>query len=467
MNKAKIPIFLVVVLAACGVLAVILYGLMLWPKPSPAPSLTLRPIIFVHGGAGSGAQFETQAMRFASNGYPLNYILAFEYDSSFTIETMDNVIERLDKFIDSILAERSTDKIDKVDLVGHSLGTRICQKYLRSSPERASKVAHYVNIDGEDTPDPPGGVPTLAIIAGMGWTAIPGRGIGGAINVTLAHQTHVEVATSAEAFVEMYKFFTGREPSTKDIIPEAKDKITLAGRVVYFPWNTGVEGATLEIWEVDGRTGMRLRKTPEVVYNIGKDGAWGPFEAKKGAYYEFAVVYNGPLGLEVIHYYREPFIRSDHLIRIPVSIPGGIAYLGNRSADHVGMLVLRYKEFWGDQGENNDILEINGVNVVNSATCPVIKGAYRTGVVGIWIYDKDCDKKSDLTKPISIYYVQPFQSGVDLFIPAADPPNSTITLVLKPRFEAGKVQVISIPNWASLTKTVMHRIIVHFNEWTQ
>ncbi|MEM4468863.1 MAG: hypothetical protein QXS32_07365, partial [Candidatus Nezhaarchaeales archaeon] len=63
--------------------------------------------------------------------------------------------------------------------------------------------------------------------------------------------------------------------------------------------------------------------------------------------------------------------------------------------------------------------------MINSATCPVIKGAYRTGVVGIWIYDKGCDKKSDLTKPISIYYAQPFQSGVDLFIPAADPPNST------------------------------------------
>jgi hypothetical protein len=29
------------------------------------------PIIFVHGGSGSGAQFESQAWRFASNGYPL------------------------------------------------------------------------------------------------------------------------------------------------------------------------------------------------------------------------------------------------------------------------------------------------------------------------------------------------------------------------------------------------------------
>ncbi|MDH5816535.1 MAG: hypothetical protein QE164_07155 [Candidatus Nezhaarchaeota archaeon] len=44
-----------------------------------------------------------------------------------------------------------------------------------------------MNIDSEDIPNLPVGVPTLAIIAGMGWTAVPGRGIGGAINVTLAH----------------------------------------------------------------------------------------------------------------------------------------------------------------------------------------------------------------------------------------------------------------------------------------
>ena len=29
-----------------------------------------KPIIFVHGFSGSGAQYETQALRWASNGYP-------------------------------------------------------------------------------------------------------------------------------------------------------------------------------------------------------------------------------------------------------------------------------------------------------------------------------------------------------------------------------------------------------------
>ena len=42
----------------------------------------MNPIIFVHGGSGSGAQFESQGMRFTSNGYPRSHIAVVEYDSS-------------------------------------------------------------------------------------------------------------------------------------------------------------------------------------------------------------------------------------------------------------------------------------------------------------------------------------------------------------------------------------------------
>ena len=48
------------------------------------PAHALRPIVFVHGGSGSGAQYETQAMRFASNGYPASYVRVHEYDSIFS-----------------------------------------------------------------------------------------------------------------------------------------------------------------------------------------------------------------------------------------------------------------------------------------------------------------------------------------------------------------------------------------------
>ena len=55
------------------------------------------PIVFVHGQSGSAQQFETQAMRFTSNGYPQDLLYAFEYDTSLpTNPTAD-----LDAFISS------------------------------------------------------------------------------------------------------------------------------------------------------------------------------------------------------------------------------------------------------------------------------------------------------------------------------------------------------------------------------
>ena len=42
-------------------------------------------------------------------------------------------------------------------------------------------------------------------------------------------------ATSAEAFFAIYAFLTGKAPRTTTILPDFKDQISLAGRVVIFP----------------------------------------------------------------------------------------------------------------------------------------------------------------------------------------------------------------------------------------
>ena len=133
-----------------------------------------NPIIFVHGGAGSGAQFESQAMRFTSNGYPQDYINALEYDSRFSINTMADVWNHLDELIADLQAKLG---VDQVDVLGHSLGTTVMHGYL-AFPDRAVNVAHYVNIDGRTADEPPGGVPTLALWAG-GTVEGPVREIGG------------------------------------------------------------------------------------------------------------------------------------------------------------------------------------------------------------------------------------------------------------------------------------------------
>jgi hypothetical protein len=133
-----------------------------------------------------------------------------------------------------------------VDRLAHSLGTRLMQDYL-STPARAANVAHYVNIDGSQASAPPGGVPTLAIW-GQG---NPTRRIVGATNVRFLSQAHVEVATSAESFREMFRFFNGGdEPATVDVEPQTSGAVELAGRAVNFPANSGITGATLEVYEV-------------------------------------------------------------------------------------------------------------------------------------------------------------------------------------------------------------------------
>jgi hypothetical protein len=441
-------------------LILMLIGLCFLSAPASAkickPKFPYNPIIFVHGGAGSGAQFESQAMRFTSNGYPQKYIAVLEYDSSSYATILNEIYANLDQLIADLLEDTGA---DQVDLLGHSLGTYVSQGYLKSSAARAAKVAHYVNIDGGTASALPGGVPTLALWADK-TSSLP-REIVGAWNVTIPNTTHVEVATCAESFFYMHKFFTGKDPKTTEILPEPMGKINLAGRAVYFPQNIGVTGGTLQIYEINGYTGARLHKKPAAIYPIDTSGNWGPFKARAGEYYEFVIVH--PTG-DIHPFYYQPFIRSDYFIRLNTSPePGGGTSAGmDRSENHSNLVISRNKEFWGDQGVNNDILAINGVNVVNAATCPTTP--FPAIVNAMFVYDQGADEVSNPEVPIPEYAALTFFTGVDLYVPGAYPPNGTIRLTLIPRGGNGLMQVINVPNWAS---SEVRRISVTFNDFIQ
>ena len=50
------------------------------------------------------------------------------------------------------------------------------------------------------------------------------------------------------------------------------------------------------------------------------------------------------------HFYLEPFVRDDHLVRLLTGEPGtGIGALVDTSERHTVMTVTRNKEWWGDQ----------------------------------------------------------------------------------------------------------------------
>lgn len=419
------------------------------PAASGAPKTKrpkLNPVIFVHGFVGSGAQFESQQMRFTSNGYPQRLIHVLDYDSTFGLATREQVYARLDSLI-ARATRRSGRR--KVDLLGHSLGTSLSQEYV-ATPERAARVAHYVNLDGRTATAPPGGVPTLAVWAGAG---TPGRTITGATNVTVPNQTHVQVATSAETFAHGYRFLRGRRPKTTKIVPDDDEHVSIAGRAVLFPQNAGAQNATLRVWKVKRATGKRVGKRPAATKRLSGNGAWGPFQLERGARYEFAIT-RPASGTH--HLYYEPFRHDDHLVRLLTAEPNtGLDALIEKSDRHAAVIVTRNKELWGDQGSQNDVLTINGSTVINAATAPQSKRA-----IGLFAFDAGSDGAGKLSAPLPAFFALPFISGVDLAIPAARPPSGRISIRLRSRGR-GPVRVIGVPNYASTTD----RISVQMNDF--
>ncbi|MBN1655690.1 MAG: hypothetical protein JXA30_18135 [Deltaproteobacteria bacterium] len=449
-------------------------------QPDEADSSTqpkkYRPIVFVHGGAGSADQFESQAMRFVSNGYPIEYITGYEYDSS-NQNIDDQIMEGIEALIDELLEETGA---EQADLVGHSMGTMKSHSFLGGSAQRAAKVAHYVNIDGMTSDEPPGGVPTLAIYAGMsGYRTDPETGemvhtsdedrptIGGATNVFFPGITHVQAATYAETFVEMYKFFNdGETPKTKDISPGPSEDIELAGRVVYFAVNDSPQNFTLEMYKIDQETGLRLSDTPEYKADISGNGEFGKISARAGVYYEFVIFDEKNLDETTQHFYYEPFIRNDYLLRLKTSRPDGV--IGStlvRREEQSNLVIVRNKEFVGDaenypdeKGLAKDSLTVNGIELSTKELCPA---SNRT--IGMFVTDINSDDETELGQWIDAFASIPFISGADVFVASSDPPDDPITIVVKDRSASGTQQMLKVPNWIS-TK---HRISVQFNDFVQ
>ncbi|HEY8153927.1 MAG TPA: alpha/beta fold hydrolase [Myxococcota bacterium] len=433
--KQENPRFRWVAAAFAGA-AILIASAAAYADPPLPPDL--NPIIFVHGGSGSGAQFETQAWRFTSNGYPIEYIRVLEYDSSQINAILPAVHAELDALIAELQAATGR---PQVDLLGHSLGTFVSQTYL-ATPARAANVAHYVNIDGGSAAAPPGGVPTLALWAGAD---PPVGSIVGALNVTLAGQEHVESATSADAFFEMFQFFRGAPPETTAVVPEAPGHVRISGQVNFFPSNVGITGAFLEIWEVDPATGLRVKKKPEAAALIDATGDWGPIKVHGFKSYEFAVARDGEVD---VNFFYEPFLRSDHLIRL--NIATGLVPFIDSSPNHTALTVVRQREFCGDLGAGSDVLEIGGTNVINTSTASCASIAL--GSAAVFAFDDGSDGVSNVSTVPFPFGPLAFLTATDLFIPTA--PAGTVSVVTVPR-GGGAPRTVNVPNLPSSQSRVV------------
>ena len=409
-------------------------------KPKSATSPV--PVIFVHGNSGSAQQFESNAMRFTSNGYPHDRLFVYEYDTSPGVSN-DPAVANLDGFIADVQAKTGA---EQVDILAHSRGTTVMHTFLET-PARADQVRRYVNFDGRTSATEPGGVPTLAV-----WgEGDQSRRIGGAENVYFPSKAHTEVTTSGAAFSHVYEFLNGEAPKTTEVVPEPPGQVTVAGRSALFPSNEGYEGAVLRIFRVDAATGVRV-DGPLYVKKLGADGSFGPVKVNGRKHYEFVV---SKEGASTIHNYPEPFERDDHFYRV-LTAPLLAPFI-ETGPGHTAIAVTRMREFWGDQGPAlNDRLEFDGNNVLTPTIAPRARR-----VLAVFNFDAGSDGLTDTSASLFPFSVLSFLTGVDNYLPASPDASGTIAVEETMREPGGQQVTTNVPNWPSSE----HTVSVYFKDY--
>ena len=399
-----------------------------------AQPVTQLPIVFVHGYLGSGAQYRSPAMRFDSNGYPANRIRAFDYSSDAS---------GLDAFIDSVRTEFG---VSQVRVAAHSLGTAVMLGYLLN-PFQAAKVEKYVALDGS---------PAFCIW-GTQCTSITAAQLG---------QTHIEASLSPESFARQYQFFTGQAPQTTNITTQPGN-IQIAGRALNFQVNTPATGTTGELWPINQATGQRTSGAPAATFTIGANGNFGPLTVTSGQSYEIALQRSGT---GVMHYYFQPFTHSTFLLRLQVPQEGSAQITNtNVGPNHAAAVVLRYREWWraASHGTRLDNLDISTTGPAGSQPPVNVLSRVTADVAGVHVHDNTASPRQSSLDPLPFFSTQPFQTGVDVYMPGANPATGTITFANNPRGDASRRQVINTPNWASLVGTTRHALLVEFNDYVQ
>ncbi|MCP4120261.1 MAG: hypothetical protein GY751_00735 [Bacteroidetes bacterium] len=366
------------------------------------------PIVLAHGFLASGDTYAKQTQRFMANGICKERIFTFDWNSLGT----QNNTGRLNNFIITILEETGA---PYVFLAGHSAGGGLGYSLLnfQQQANMVAKYVHLASVAGDTPAGPNGDVPTLNIYSDADLIS-SGGDIPGAINVNLIDKDHYEVATSIEAFIEMYTFFYDEAPLVTDL-HDPSSTYEISGKALSFGENLPSQGATIEIYELDEATGFRISEAPQFNFRAGSQGFWGPIDVKSDTYYEF-LIYTGLPGDRPVHYYREPFRFDDPNVYLrsypPLFSLGSLFLAGLPRSDDMATVAF----FGASKAAINgrDILKVNG----SILSTPELTSAEQS-IIAMFVYDSGDQETSLESDPAFASF--PFLAGVDAYFQTATP----------------------------------------------
>lgn len=365
------------------------------------------PIIMIHGALASGDTYARQAQRFTSNGYPDNYLYAFDWNSVAQGSQTNN----LDVLVSEVLEKTGT---EMVNLIGHSAGGGVAYEYL-ADDSRSAKVNKYIHVASFDNGGPAGSsgqVPTLNLYSPDD-LIVPGMEINDVTNISIDGLDHYQIATSSPSFEAMFNFLHELSPDFAEVVQE--DNITLSGRVVTLGENNVEEGVQVVIRAIDPETCLAFEEI-QGTFLTDDQGFWGDFEAERNTLYEFTISNENDPSFRTIHYYREAFVRSDNFVYLR-AFPGpgttaGILLSGIPSDDNQSVVTV----FSSTQAviSGRDELSVGETNLSN----PALASADQTAIA-FFCYDFDNDGVTS-GNPIALFSIVPFLNGADIFIPTTE-----------------------------------------------
>jgi triacylglycerol esterase/lipase EstA (alpha/beta hydrolase family) len=376
---------------------------------------TSLPVIMIHGALASGDTYARPAMLLTSNNYPESLIFAFDWNSlgGANAEAQTN----LDAFVDKILAQTGK---EKCILIGHSAGGGLGYAYC-ADIKRAPKVSKYIHIGSnpQSKPAGPNGeIPTLNIYS-KGDKIVQGADIPGATNTVFETLDHYQVATSTESFEAIYRFIKdGKTPGTKIIKPESQ--IRLKGRVVTLGENKPDTKVQVEVYYVNPVTGERKGNAVHT-FSPDNEGNFGPVSVQSNEYVEFEITSAEP-GFRTLHYYREPFTRSNSLVYLrtfpPASSLAGILLSSLPKSDQQSVVAV----FTANQAviHQRDQLMVQNKELSNSTLC-----SPANSTIAMFLYDNG--DKSSSGNPHATFSFIPFLKGADIYFPTEQPAPIDIT----------------------------------------